>query len=172
MEVKLGPDHPNTLLSMRDVAASLVQLDRGAEAVPLIDDCVRRAAGRVVHPELIPGAMGLRLEHFEKAKSAADCRATAEMWEKLGRTDTESLYTAARMRAVAAAVTRAADPSGEAARRADADRAMCWLRRAVAAGYANAPRVAKDADLDALRDRPDFKVLLADLEAGKKRDKK
>src|SRR4029453_19125659 len=94
-KAKLGPDHAETLESMRGVAASLAKLDRGAEAVPLIDQCLRRAAGKVVHPRLIPAVVDLPLRHLEKAKDAAGCRATAEMWEARKRTDAEGLYKAA-----------------------------------------------------------------------------
>ncbi len=52
-----------------------------------------------------------------------------------------------------------------AAATADADRAMAWLTKAVAAGYANAAHMAKDTDPDPLRDRPDFRRLVADLTA-------
>jgi hypothetical protein len=47
----------------------------------------------------------------------------------------------------------------------DADRAMAWLKKAVAVGYSDAAHMKKDADLDLLRDREDFQKLLADLEA-------
>jgi hypothetical protein len=46
----------------------------------------------------------------------------------------------------------------------DADQAMAWLIKAVAAGYAGAAQTKKDTDLDFLRDREDFKKLLAELE--------
>ena len=152
---------------MGDVAASLVRLGRGAEAVPVIDECVRRAAGRVVAPGLIAGVMGLRLRHFEKAKDAGGCRATAELWEKLQRTDADSLYNAACYRAVTAKVIRAADTSPDAAdeARAEADRAMDWLTRAVAAGYKDVAKIETDKDLDPLRDRADFRKLLTEGEA-------
>jgi hypothetical protein len=54
-------------------------------------------------------------------------------------------------------------PSAEASRLAteEADRAMEWLRKAAAAGYKNVEHMLKDNDLDALRDREDFKELLA-----------
>jgi hypothetical protein len=45
-----------------------------------------------------------------------------------------------------------------------AGRAVELLRRAVKAGWKDAAHMAKDADLDPLRDRNDFKQLLADLE--------
>jgi predicted Zn-dependent protease len=46
-----------------------------------------------------------------------------------------------------------------------ADRAVELLRQAVKAGYKIAADMLKDPDLDSLRDREDFKKLLADLEA-------
>ncbi|HLJ93835.1 MAG TPA: serine/threonine-protein kinase [Gemmataceae bacterium] len=164
-KAKLGPDHPDTLRSMWGVAESLMKLERGTEAVPIIDDCVQRAAGKVIDPPLFPFVMALRLRHFEKAKDPAGCRQTAEMWEKLNRADADSLYNAACWRAVTAAVLRAADPSPAGAKQADAEaeQAMAWLKQAVAAGYKKAAHMEKDKDLDALRDREDFKKLLLEL---------
>jgi tetratricopeptide (TPR) repeat protein len=166
MKAKLGPDHPTTLVSMRGVAESLVKLDRGAEAVPVIDEFVQREAGTMAHPSLLPGVMILRLRHFEKAKDAAGCRRTAEMWETLKRTDADSLYNAACLRAVTAAVLREADNSPEGVRQADAEaeRAMAWLKQAAAAGYKNAGHMKQDRDRDALRDRADFATLMRGLE--------
>jgi hypothetical protein len=39
------------------------------------------------------------------------------------------------------------------------------LRQAVQQGYKDVAHMKKDPDLDALRQRPDFRQLLADLEA-------
>ncbi len=44
-----------------------------------------------------------------------------------------------------------------------ADRAMELLHKAVEEGWNDAKHTAKDPDLDPLRDRDDFKKLLADL---------
>ena len=44
---------------------------------------------------------------------------------------------------------------------------MTMLRDAVAKGYKDAAHMKKDKDLDALREREDFKRLVADLEAKK-----
>ena len=41
---------------------------------------------------------------------------------------------------------------------------MQWLHQAVQAGYKDAAHMTKDADLDALREREDFKKLLAELQ--------
>jgi tetratricopeptide (TPR) repeat protein len=51
-----------------------------------------------------------------------------------------------------------------------ADRAIELLRKAAQAGYQNAAHMRKDTDLDALRQREDFKKLVAELE--KKAEKK
>ena len=42
----------------------------------------------------------------------------------------------------------------------------------MAAGYKDAAHMKQDKDLDALRDREDFKKLLAGLQAGKGNEKK
>ncbi|HVC95981.1 MAG TPA: hypothetical protein VND64_19995 [Pirellulales bacterium] len=66
-----------------------------------------------------------------------------------------------------AAVIRADDQSEDAAKdaAAEADRAMDWLKQAVAAGFKNAAHMKQDTDLEALRTREDFKQLIAELEA-------
>ena len=112
--------------------------------------------------------MDFRLRHFEKSKDATGCRNTAERWEKLKRTDAESRYTAACMRAVTAAVIRAGEKSETGAKdaAAEADRGMAWLKQAVAAGYRNVAHLKQDKDLDSLRDRVDFGKLLRELEIG------
>jgi serine/threonine protein kinase len=47
---------------------------------------------------------------------------------------------------------------------AEAERAMQWLHRAVARGYRNVALMQRDHDLDPLRPRPDFQLLMMDLE--------
>jgi tetratricopeptide (TPR) repeat protein len=162
----LPADHPDTIFSMAVVAVSLFELDRGAEAIPLIDECVMRAVGKSVDPAMHLQVLNLRGRHFEKAGDPAGMRVTAEMWEKLNRTDAQSLYVAGCIRAVTSGV-QAKTPGADAARLAkeDADKAMQWLHKAVQAGYKNVAYFKEDTDLDALRDRDDFKKLLADLEA-------
>jgi tetratricopeptide (TPR) repeat protein len=168
-KAKLRPGHPETLLSMWRTAEALAKVDRGAEAVPILDDCFRQAAGKHPDPLLVPGLVEIRLRHFQKRKDAAGCRATAEMWESLKRTDANSLYRAARYRAVAAEVLRATDKSGGGNKdsAAQADRAMEWLTQAVAAGYADVAALQSDDDLAPLRGREDFKKVLASVQAKK-----
>jgi tetratricopeptide (TPR) repeat protein len=49
-------------------------------------------------------------------------------------------------------------------KRAHADRALELLQKAVKAGYTDTARLKTDPDLDALRDRAEFKALVAELE--------
>ena len=49
---------------------------------------------------------------------------------------------------------------------------MAMLRAAVATGYKDAEHMKKDKDLDPLRQREDFKKQLAELQAGKAKEKK
>ena len=57
--------------------------------------------------------------------------------------------------------------SGTKEAAAEADRAMEWLKQAVAAGYNNFAHMKQDKDLDILHEREDFKKLMARLEAAK-----
>jgi hypothetical protein len=149
-------------------ADSLLRLGRGAEAVELVDDCLKWAEGKIVKRRLINGLSDVRLRHFAQARDATSCQQTAEIWEKLKRSDPDSLYTAARCRAITAAVIHKdpKTPPAEAPRLAqeEADRAMDWLAQAVAAGYKNVAHMKQDEALDALRSRDDFQKLLAKMQ--------
>jgi len=161
-------DHPDTLTSMVNLADSLIQLERGVEAIPLLDEILANPrTGPAMDPQLIPRALSLRGKHFRKVGDPAGCRATAAIWEKLNRPDAGSLYNAACGRAITAGV-QIKTPGADATKLAkdDADRAMQWLQKAVQAGYKDAAHMRKDTDLDPIRDRADFKKLLAELEKG------
>ena len=153
---------------MTNLAESLLALDRPSESVAIIDDCLRLTEGKVLSSPSVWRALGLRLRVFAKQKDASGCRQTAAMWEKLNRTDAVGLYDTACYRAVAAGVLRTDGRIPDAGKQADAeaDTAMRWLAKAVAAGYSTPNRLAhmtRDSDLDALRDRADFRRLLAEL---------
>jgi tetratricopeptide (TPR) repeat protein len=165
-KAKFGPDHPSVLWSIWGVTAQLFKLDRAEEALPMIEEVVERAARLKVQPDLV-GLLNNQRSYFRSKNDVAGCRKTAELWEKLGRTDPRSLYNAACYRAVTALVLSTSDKTSSGAQqaRAEADRAMDWLKQAIAAGYNNLALMKKDSDLDALRDRADFQELLADQEA-------
>jgi tetratricopeptide (TPR) repeat protein len=168
---KLGAHHRTTLDSLCGVAECLLALDRGAEAVQMIDKCLKQTAKDEVDPTSISALALLRLRPFEKAKDIAGCQATAELWETLLNDDAEHFYCAACLRAVTATVIR--DSNDEHAAQnatAEVDRAMTWLQRAVRTGFGDVDRMRADADLDALRDRKDFQKLCAELEAAENTD--
>src|SRR5262249_23277608 len=54
--------------------------------------------------------------------------------------------------------------AGAERRRRDADRAVAALRRAIAMGYTDSGMLRNDPDFDPLRARPDFQLLLMDLD--------
>ncbi len=151
-KAKFGPDHPLVLWSTWGVVAQLHFLGRGADALPMVEEVVERAVRLEVQPDLV-GLLNTQRTYYQQANDVAGCRRTAELWEKLRRTDARSLYDAACYRAVTAAALRASDKSPAAAQesRAEADRAMTWLRQAIAAGYNNIALMKTDSDLDALR---------------------
>jgi hypothetical protein len=149
-----------------------------AEALKLYEEglVLRKAKIGAGHQDVLRSILemaGLRLHQFQKTKDAAGCRAMAEMCEKLQPADPASCYAVACCRAVTAAVLRAGDKPAEATQAdAEADQAMAWLTKAVAAGYKSADKIKEDADLAALRDRADFRQLVSQLEAVARKQKK
>jgi hypothetical protein len=164
-KAKLGPDHPDTLTSMQAWATSLVEAGRDAEAMPLIDECLRLAEGKYLDPAVVAALFDARMRHFERTKDPVGCRETAVMWEKRHLTDPDSLYTSACFRAISAAVLRKADKSPAAAQQAAADdeQALAFLKQSIAAGFKKANHLQKDKDLDTLRGREDFKKIVAGI---------
>jgi serine/threonine protein kinase/tetratricopeptide (TPR) repeat protein len=164
-EKLLGADHPDTISSVWSVAHDLIRLQRGDKAIPLLDECLKRAVGRHLHRDFWVAAR-LRLRHFEKARNVEECRRTAELWEMQERIDERSLYLAAVCRGVTARLIKEGNSSGREAidRMSDeSDRAMAWLTKAVAAGFHNLIELNASRDFDTLRDRADFKKLVADV---------
>jgi tetratricopeptide (TPR) repeat protein len=106
---------------------------------------------------------------FALALAGQHSQATAAVEELLrpGTANSGTLYDAARVYAlVAAQAAQAAAPNTSSLRAEQyARRAVGLLRQAVQKGYNDVPQMKKDADRVALRQRPDFQQLLADLEA-------
>ena len=83
---------------------------------------------------------------------------------KLGRHHPKTLDTMYNLACVHA---RLIPKSSE--REKHAELAMDWLQQAIAAGYKDVDLMKRDTDLDPLRDRADFKKLLAKVEAVSKK---
>jgi eukaryotic-like serine/threonine-protein kinase len=168
-KAKLGADHPDTLVSMEAIAESLAALGHDDEALAMIDECLRLTEGKAADPDLLLQAYATRMNHFQKTTNVAGCQQTIEKWEKLNLTNSDSLYTSACFQVKMADMLRASDKSPATSRQADGDldRSMAILKQSVAAGYKNASWMATDKDLDSLRNRDDFKALMAAMSADK-----
>ena len=87
------------------------------------------------------------------------------------KVETDAHYKTTYFRAVCASVisedakTLAADADRLA--KEQAELAMAWQHKAVEAGFDNIEHMKTDADLNALRERDDFKKLLEDLTKAK-----
>jgi tetratricopeptide (TPR) repeat protein len=167
---KLGPDHPGTLQSMINLAISYAAAGQNERALAISEELLASQKTKLGpdHPAMLMARLSIASSKVKlgRAADAADCRQAAEAFEKLNRTDANSLYNAACFRAVLAAAVRGGAPSAESTKQADqeADRAMSWLKKSIAAGFKDAANMSNDHDLDALRDRADFKRLLSDLQ--------
>lgn len=177
-KAKLGSDHPDTLQSMHNLACIRFACGQRAEALKLYEEtlALRKAKIGADNPDVLRSIRemaGLRLHQFERTGNAPGCREMAELCEKLQPTDPAGCYDVARYRAVTASAIRASGKPSEA-KQADgeADQAMAWLNKAVAARYKDVARLKQDKDLDSLRDRQDFRKLLAELEAGRPGEEK
>jgi tetratricopeptide (TPR) repeat protein len=161
---------------MNNLAASYATAGRIQEATKLNEETLRLRKAKLGsdHPDTLQSMNNLAVSYAALGRYAEAlklCRQTTDLWENQKRTDAQSLYDAACFRAVAAAVFRAADKSPEGAKEAnaEAERAMAWLKQAVAAGWKGDDQMKKNDDLKALRERDDFKKLLAELERGKQK---
>ena len=131
---RLAHDHPTITAYRRELAAALTGLGRA-----------EHRAGR-------------------RAAAVEPLKRAATLWEAIAEPDFEARYELARdytLLAAAAADSRSGLSAAYTA--ATADRAIAALRQAVAAGFHDLAKLRTDADLAALRDRDDFRLLLLDL---------
>jgi serine/threonine protein kinase len=172
----LGRDDPKTLWTMRNLALTQSALGRHADALMAYQETLALQRARFGPDDRVTiWLMADVAKSLKKLDRRAEARPVmqeaAERWEKLNPTDPVRLYNAACFRALSAALSRTeAKTSGSwKPATAEDDQAMKWLQRAVAAGFDDAAHMKQDRDLDALRDREDFKKLVAGLEARQKK---
>jgi serine/threonine protein kinase/tetratricopeptide (TPR) repeat protein len=172
-KAKLGPDHPGTLRSMHALAASYSYVGRHLDAIKLYAETLtlERSTLGPDHPETLITMNNLAVSYVALGRPAEALKIHEETLAiqkaKLGpgHPDTlMSMYNIACDHAVM--IPKSADRGKEA------ERAMECLQQAVAAGFNNLAQMKRDKDLDALRGRPDFKQLLAKLEAGEAKEKR
>jgi serine/threonine-protein kinase len=107
---------------------------------------------------------GIHCKAGRKAEAVASLRQAVTVLKRLPSHRPADLYNLACGHALLAGL--AAGPgAGMTASlgETEADEAMEWLRRAVAAGYRKLAFMRIDPDLDSLRSRPDFQHLMLDL---------
>jgi tetratricopeptide (TPR) repeat protein len=161
----LPNDHPDTLWSEINLAESYMALNRHAEALPLLNEALAMADRPGIDRRFIRQAITLLEQCCKGLGDVAVCRASAELWEKRDPTDAVDIYDATCCRAITASLqAKAKGPDAARLAKEDADKAMAWLQKAVAAGWKDAAHMKADTALDFLRDREDFKKLMAELE--------
>jgi serine/threonine protein kinase len=172
IRTRLGPENPFTPRLMAALAEIAFDLGRHGEALTLHQEVLawRQARLGLENPATL-GSMSNVVACLVKvgriAEAGALAREGAELIEKQQLAQPRDLYAVACFRAIVAAAVRAADKSTEREKQAvaEADRAMAWLKKAVDAGFVEHDHMTKDTDLDALRDRADFKALMSELKA-------
>jgi tetratricopeptide (TPR) repeat protein len=116
---------------------------------------------------VLQGLRGLGITDLARgriAEAAANWRRAIAEGNRMATSDPESLYVLATCHARLGGIA-GAPGSGLSAEegRAELDKAMDVLRRAVAGGYRSLNLMERDSDLDPLRSRRDFQALLMDL---------
>jgi tetratricopeptide (TPR) repeat protein len=166
-KAKLGPDHPDTLSSMFNLANSYDQLGRHADAVKLSEErlAIQKTKLGPDHPDTLRSMNGVALMYAAVGRLADALKLHEETLALYQAKFPEnpdklsSIYNIGCVHALMAA--KSDDPNKEA------ELAMDWLKKAVAAGFKDVEQIKKDTDLDPVRARDDFKKLVADLEQAK-----
>jgi tetratricopeptide (TPR) repeat protein len=128
----------------------------------------------VDHPGSVPDQVGLahawarvgrsRQAGEHGAEAALAFREAVTIIEQLPQKTSDNLYDlACYLALLSKALDRPDTGSPAPAGRDSADRAICRLRDAVDAGSRNLAHMRTDTDLDPLRSRPDFQLLMMDL---------
>ncbi len=162
---KTGANHPDTLLVMNNLANSYNAVGRHGDALKLHTETLahRKAVLGPDHPDTLLSMNNLANTYYYLGRQSDALTLYKETLElqksKLGPSHPDTLVTMYNIACnQAVLVPKSAD------RDKQADLAMDWLSRAVSAGFKDVAQISKDSDLDALRNRADFKKLLADLE--------
>ncbi len=109
------------------------------------------------------GVVYQRCSRVEEA--AADFRTSADLLGRLANPSSGDLYSLCCSLALLAGVLdRPGSGFSAAVRQREADAAMVALRRAVDGGWQNIVEARTDSNLDPIRSRPDFRLLMLDLE--------
>ncbi len=128
----------------------------------------------------VPGLLYVRVRFLLKQQKLPAAVESAAKMKELAGDNGEQLYDAAcayalcagdshRVSAGSTAVPKPQGADATALAKKCADESMALLKQAIAKGYKDGARLKQDKDLDALRQREDFKRLLAELEPGNRK---
>jgi serine/threonine protein kinase len=165
-KVRLGPEHPDTLVTMSNLVVSYINLGRHADALKLGEEVLARRRVKLGpdHPDTLMSMTNLAACYAGLGRNVEALKlyeqTLALQKARLGPRHpdiADTMYSIASVHATM--VDKAVDKGKEAAL------AMDWLRKSVAAGYKDVGQIKQDSDLNSLRDREDFKRLLAELAA-------
>jgi hypothetical protein len=158
---------------MNDLADSYAHAGRTQEALKLREETLklRKAKLGPGHPDTLASMNNLAVSYAVAGRIQEAIKLTEETLKlnkaKLGPNHPDTLMSMYNMGCFHALMIPKSSNAAE-----EAGLAMDWLKKAVAAGYKDLDQFKKDTDLDALRQRDDFKKLLAELTAGKESTKK
>ncbi len=164
--VIIGPDHPDTFWSMTNLADGYAKLGRKADALKLREETLvlQKAKLGPTHPDTLASINNLAMSYAgagrrqEAAKLFGD--AFVLLKAKKGASHPHTLQAMYNVACIHALMIPDVNDHAK-----QADLAVTLLQQAVDAGFQDVELIKKDRDLDALRDRPDFKKLLDRLEA-------
>ena len=167
-KAKLGLAHPDTFWSMTNLAGAYARLGRHADAFRLRQETydLQRVQLGPDHPDTLASMNNLALSHAALGRhvEALKLLETAEALQeaKLGAGHPRTLMMMYNLTCLHASMIPGLTDGAE-----HADLAVGWLRKAVAAGFKDVAALKQDKDLDALRDRADFRKLVSDLGAAR-----
>jgi serine/threonine protein kinase len=133
---------------------------KAEQAIKDLDFALQQPAAEV--PELLD----LRVRFLLKEGMLPAAVESAVKMTELAGDNAEPLYAAARANALSAGAAKKRGEDATPLAKQCADEAVRVLKQAIRNGYKNAASVKQERDLDAIREREDFKNVLAEL-AGK-----
>ena len=131
---------------------------------PLVRDDPQAAdyRGGLARTYLVTGQT--HLDEDDPAGASAALRQAVGLYDGLMSPDGEqAFYRACCHAGLARLAGRTGSGISAGEGQAESDRAMSWLRRAVALGFRNPYAYRRETALDPLRDRDDFRCLMMDL---------
>jgi serine/threonine-protein kinase len=168
---RLRNNWANSLLSLSNLQTDLGQLAEAIQSakgsIDLFEALARELPSNSQFRTRVGwGHIGLGKAYL-KAGSRAEGLAMLRKAVKItleSSSDDLSLYNVACCFALASSVADPAEgPAAAERQRRDADRAVATIRRAIAKGFADASMLKTDPDLNSIRSRPDFQMLIMDL---------